>query len=80
VLRHVHFVFRIGGVIASVQPTGGTIVSTVSQQQYGQNQCGNPHNPTHGQLYPPAYNHIQTNDAQPTAYGQASFPPSATTK
>jgi hypothetical protein len=33
-----------------------------------------PHNPTHGQLYPPAYNHIQTNDAQPTAYGQASFP------
>ena len=57
-----------------VQPTGGTTVNTVSQQQYGQNQYGNPHNPTHGQLYPPAYNHIQTNDAQPTAYEQASFP------
>ena len=68
----------VGTVFA--QPTGDTTVNTVSQQQYGQNQYGNPHNPTHGQLYPPAYNHTQTNDAQPTAYGQASFPPSATTK
>jgi hypothetical protein len=68
----------VGTVFA--QPTGGTTVNTVNQQQYGQNQYGNPQNPTHGQLYPPAYNHTQTNDAQPTAYGQASFPPSATTK
>lgn len=67
--------------IVFTQPKGGTILNTVSQQQYGQHQYGNPQNPIHGQLYPPAYNHTQTNDAQPsTAYGQAYFPPSATTK
>ena len=71
-------IWSVGRVF--VQPTGGTTVNTVNQQQYGQNQYGNQHNPTHGQLYPPAYNHIQANDAQHTAYGQASFPPSATTK
>jgi len=63
-----------------VPPTGGTTVNTVSQQQYGQHQYGYSQNLTDGQLYPPAYNQTQTNDEQPTAYGQASFPPSATTK